>query len=33
MQNGVCMLRSRNVARQGAGKDNNLQMQRMWFKR
>ena len=27
------MLRSRNVARQGAGKDNNLQMQTMWFKR
>ena len=27
------MLRSRNVARQGAGKDNSLQMQIMWFKR
>ena len=27
------MLRSRNVARQGARKDNSLQMQIMWFKR
>jgi hypothetical protein len=33
MQNEVRMLWGRNVIREKAGKDNNLQMQTVWFKR
>jgi hypothetical protein len=30
-KNGLCMLRSRNVSREGDRKDNNLQMQTVRF--